>query len=279
MSTNTKQSDITLAIKQIIEDLMESVLDNVLVKHPFNPENHHANKPMYAALVPDEIFKGSHFERRFVTPFGRVWQKLAIAVGQAYHGNCKQEYIIRGVIKKGRQDRIYSILNSLDHKKKGVKPNWNEEIKYIMKGRGKLIPVEVNCDIFIESERTGETFAFEVKAPLPDKDQTKVSKEKIFKLLAMENSPINHAYFGLPYNPFGLKQDYHWPFAETWFNMQNDPCVLIGKELWELIGGVGAYEKFINEINKLGMDYKKIIYEQYLGIDVPNNINSTYTLK
>jgi hypothetical protein len=29
-------------------------------------------KPLYAALVPDEIFKGSDFERRFVTPFGDV---------------------------------------------------------------------------------------------------------------------------------------------------------------------------------------------------------------
>lgn len=37
---------------------------------PFIKEKHHANKPLYAALVPDEIFKGSHFERRFVTPFG-----------------------------------------------------------------------------------------------------------------------------------------------------------------------------------------------------------------
>ena len=37
-------------------------------------------------LVPDEIFKGSHFERRFVTPFGKVWERLANIVAEAHLG-------------------------------------------------------------------------------------------------------------------------------------------------------------------------------------------------
>ena len=63
-----------LAINRVISELMERVMDRVLITDPFIKEKHRANKPLYSALVPDEIFKGSHFERRFVTPFGGVWE-------------------------------------------------------------------------------------------------------------------------------------------------------------------------------------------------------------
>ena len=55
-----------------IQALMDRVMNRVLVEDPFIPEKHWAAKPLYAALVPDEVFKRSHFERRFVTPFGHA---------------------------------------------------------------------------------------------------------------------------------------------------------------------------------------------------------------
>lgn len=89
---------VTKAIIGVIQTMMDRVMDRVLVLDPFVAEKHHANKPLYAALVPDEIFKGSHFERRFVTPFGRVWEKLAVQVALAYHGHCTQGASVQGTI-------------------------------------------------------------------------------------------------------------------------------------------------------------------------------------
>ncbi len=63
---------VTQAILEVVKSMMDKVMERVLITNPFIVEQHHANKPLYAALVPDEIFKGSHFERRFVTPFGSV---------------------------------------------------------------------------------------------------------------------------------------------------------------------------------------------------------------
>ncbi len=74
------QDRVALAIKDVVSNMMNKVMNRVLIEDPFIKENHHAAKPLYAALVPDEIFKGSHFERRFVTPFGSVWEKLAMVV-------------------------------------------------------------------------------------------------------------------------------------------------------------------------------------------------------
>ena len=101
---------------------------------------------------------------------------------------------------------------------KREKPNWDKELAYIKAGGGKPIPVSVTCDILIKSQLTHQTYAFELKAPLPNCDQTKVSKEKMFKLLAMEDHKVNNAYYALVYNPYGKKrEDYAWDFPKRWF--------------------------------------------------------------
>ncbi|MCF8247030.1 MAG: TdeIII family type II restriction endonuclease [Saprospiraceae bacterium] len=61
-----RKERIGQAIKNVVLSMMDSVMDNVLINGPFIKEKHHPSKPLYATLVPDEIFKGSHFERRFV---------------------------------------------------------------------------------------------------------------------------------------------------------------------------------------------------------------------
>jgi len=94
----TKQERVAQAIKNVVSIMMEKVMENVLIKNPFIKEEHRANKPLYAALVPDEIFKGSHFERRFVTPFGGVWEKLAQVVAIEAHGNCSMGHTIEGIV-------------------------------------------------------------------------------------------------------------------------------------------------------------------------------------
>ncbi len=207
----SKKERIAVAIKTIVAEMMDRVMENVLVKDPFISEKHHAAKPLYAALVPDEIFKGAHFERRFVTPFGGVWEKLAVVVAKEMHGTCHQGKSVTGNVGEERLRRIQSVLNSLEHKTtkdKKKKPNWTEEMTYILAGGGKSIPVSVTCDLLFKNHETGKTYAFELKGPLPNSDQTKVSKEKLFKLLAMEPCTIDAAYYALPYNPYGSRKDY-----------------------------------------------------------------------
>lgn len=259
------------AILSVIKNLMDGVMNNVLYKHPFIAEEFSKDKPLYAALVPNEIWKGSHFERRFTTPFGKAWQSLAVEVGKTYHGQCGQEIKVEGLVGKESLRRIQEVLNRLEARE--ASPNWSEELTYILAGGGEPIPVTVNCDLLAVNKSTGKNYAFELKGPLPNSDQTKVSKEKMFKLLAMEGHPIEKAYFALPYNPYRIKENYSWKLTARWFDMKNDPCVLIGEETWDMIGGEGTYQFFINEVNKLGKHYKKRIYQEYLGIDPPEGFD------
>jgi hypothetical protein len=272
----SKQERVALAIKEVVSSMMNRVMDNVLIKDPFVKEKHRASKPLYAALVPDEIFKGSHFERRFVTPFGNVWERLAQVVAIEAHGSCLMGHTIDGVVGSESLRRIQEVLNQLEHSKKGdekIKPDWDKELKYIKKGGGEPIPVSVVCDIFIHNEETNTKYAFELKAPMPNSDQTKVSKEKMFKLLAMKPKRVDHAFFALPYNPYGKKEDYAWTFPRRWFDMQRDKSVLIGDEFWELIGGEGTYNNFIKEVNLIGKEYRERIYREFLEMEPPTDFD------
>ena len=157
-----------------------------------------------------------------------------------------------------------------EKEKKRITPDWDSELAFILKGKSKnLIPTTVICDVFAEDKKKNKKYAFELKAPLPNSDQTKVSKEKILKLYSMKPIQIDEAYFALPYNPYGRRKDYAWSFPARWFNMKEDKAVLIGDEFWEKIGGTGTYQAFIEAVNEIGIEYKEIIYKDYLGIEPP----------
>lgn len=270
------QEAMKKAIQNVIKTMMDSVMNRVMISDPFLPDKHKASKPLYAALVPDEIFKGSHFERRFVTPFGGVWEKLAVVAAKEGLGVGEQGHTIRGVVKRERLRRITEVLNKLEHPdEKGIKqkPDWDEEITYILEGDGEDIPVQVLCDVFAQDTKSNAKYAFELKAPMPNSDQTKVSKEKILKIYAMEPRQVDEAFFALPYNPYGKKEDYAWSFPARWFNMKKDPVVLIGDEFWEKIGGLGTYQAFIDAVNEIGIKYQTRIYKEYLGLEPPEKFD------
>lgn len=127
------------AIQNVIRSLMERVLQRVLVDDPFIKEEHRAKKPLYAALVPDEIFKGSHFERRFVTPFGTVWEQLALVAANEGLGHGFKSWRVIGNVPTERLRRIAEVLNNLEHAgthSKRQQPDWDTELAYVMQGDG-----------------------------------------------------------------------------------------------------------------------------------------------
>ena len=55
--SNSDKDEMKSAIQDVIAELMDAVIDKVLYTDPFVSDEHKAKKPLYAALVPDEIFK------------------------------------------------------------------------------------------------------------------------------------------------------------------------------------------------------------------------------
>ena len=130
--------------------------------------------------------------------------------------------------------------------------------------------MSVNCDVYVSRTSEEPGLAFELKAAKPNSDQTKVSKEKLLKLHCMGcPKRVKGAYYALPYNPYGRRESYDWWPPQRWFNMREDRCVLIGHELWDMLGGNGTYQAIIEVAESVGRLYRRRIYKEYLGRPPP----------
>ena len=174
------------------------------------------------------------------------------------HGNCSIGHTINGTVGMESLRRIQEVLSKLEHTNK---PNWKTELEYIKKGGGQPIPVSVKCDIFIHSETTNKRYAFEFDKVPSDNFQIKVSKEKMFKLLAMNPPQVDFAFYALPYNTSEI-------LLTKWFDIQEDECVLIRDDFWNLIGGEGIYDSIMKEVNLFGEESKKRVFKEYLDAEL-----------
>ncbi|MDX2216051.1 MAG: TdeIII family type II restriction endonuclease [Oculatellaceae cyanobacterium bins.114] len=262
-------------IQTVIKKLMDKVLEQVLNEDRLSKNNYRSENPLYAALVPDEIFKGSHFEKCFVAHFKEVWESLVLVAANKGLGYGVAQHEIIGNISQERLRRIAEILNRLEHgqvSERRVKPDWNAELSYVLQDQSvPLIPVKIICDVYAQNIETGEAYAFELEALLPNNKQTKASKEKLLKLYSMYPLQITGAYYALPYNSYETRENYSWSFPARWFDMKRDEVILIGDEFWEKIGGSGTYQAFVEALNEVGSEYKQRIYVEYLGINPPED--------
>lgn len=260
------------AIQDTIKILIDRLMKNMLISEPFSADRLRAEAHLYTKLVPEEIVIGADFERRFVTLFGTVWQDLAAAAANHGLGIGRKECTITGTIKSGRLRRIAETLNRLEHPAAGkarMRPDWHRELAYVLQGKGTPFPVQVHCDLVAENTATREKFAFDLKTPLANSDQSKVSKEKIFKLYAMEPQQVAGAFYALPYNPYDTRRNAERNFPARWFDVRKDEVVLIGDEFWEKLGSLETYRAFVDAVHEIGPAYQDRIYRDILGIEPP----------
>jgi len=249
---------------------MDIIINRRVNQEPFNEEELLKKNPFGARLVPEEIWKGSKFERSFVTVQGQIgFERIAIILAKQFHIDAQQNYSTEGEYSQGEDNEIHRIIDNLDHPQKGQKrnPDWKSEIEKINNAKNdEIISRQVVSDIWIKME--DKELFIELKAPKPNKDQCKVSKEKLFKIHCIktrENEP-HEVYFALPYNPFGLvKESYNWRFAFNYFDMLNSNVVLIGKEFWDYIGNEGVFEELLDLFEEVGEEIKTKIKNEYLS--------------
>lgn len=257
-------------IKSLILDFVEDVLNRRIVEEPFDISEFSKDRPFHAALVPEEIWKASKFERSFVTSLGQIgWEKIAQIVGEAKRGFAKNSYKVSGKLYQGELTTIQKIVYELEHKVgKEIKrrPDWSKEKGEIDNSRkGALVLVEVISDLYVESKDNIKLY-IELKSSLPNADQSRVSKEKMLKIYALRREETPEIYYALPDNPYRTKEKYSWPHPKRFFDMADTNCVLMGKDFWDKLGGAGTFEELLDIFNETGKITKKRIREEFLGI-------------
>jgi hypothetical protein len=232
------------------------------VKEPWDEAVERSIRPLHFALVPAAVWKGSKFERSFVTSLGNVWERAAIEASRGLSTWMQQGYVYKGKICSRQMQVITKILGDLEARRR--RPDWATEVAEVFAAAsGPKEDCQVTVDVATGDsapDRSTHKY-YEVKSPKPNSDQTKVSKEKMLKLTAAEGREC--AFFALPFNPWGTREAYDHPFPKRFFDMASDRAVLIGIEFWERLGGPGTWDALLRIAESVGASYSDQI-EAYL---------------
>ncbi len=199
-------------IKSELRSLFDRVIKKFSEKDFWDPERYKLERPFHSSLITVDFWISPKFERSFTTSLGQtVYERVAKCIASQFADKAENKKRIERHISTGELNTIQTILNELDlsteeTKEKGLerKPNWKKEIEEVLQSKtDEQVRTVVIMDLYFR--RNEKEYFFEIKSSKPNKDQSKVSKEKMLKLQAMYNGKVN-TYFAFPDNPY-LKRE------------------------------------------------------------------------
>lgn len=222
--------------------------------------------PFHEALLSREAIFWSRFERSFSTSFGqRVIEKISSYIAK-YSGaqNVITQKQTTVTLDVNKFSAIEHNIHTARSNTFGYSPDWNSEVNFIhnISPDGRVESQRVISDLYFE--RNGVANYFSIKTVKPNIDQTAEAKRDLLKLKLANNSA--NVYFGLYYNPFGEGRElYRWTPPMRIFNFHRDPCVLIGRDYWDTLGGRGTYDTVLEIAQSVSHELQQLV-RQY-GMD------------
>ena len=210
--------------------------------------------PFHRLLFSEEAILGARVERSVVTSMGtKLYPSIARTIAEDRFEQVFTEYTIEGEVNDAACNMIEQIVTELRtprrRRENPREPNHEDEVSYILNSRGGgRTNRAVTADLYIEDFGDGPLF-IELKSPLPNLDIAAESKRKIlYYLLIMDRKGVEgaQAHLGLTYNPFISREDYAHSYTKQIMDMERQ--VLMGSELWDMIGGQGTYTELLEII-------------------------------
>ena len=210
--------------------------------------------PFHRLLFSEEAILGARVERSVVTSMGNtLYPSIARTIAEDRFAQVFTEHTIEGEVNDAACNMIEQIVTELRtprrRRETPREPSHFEEVSDILNSRGGgRTNRAVTADLYIEDFQGGPLFV-ELKSPLPNLDIAAESKRKIlYYLLIMDRKGVAgaQAYLGLTYNPYIRREDYAHSFTKQIMDMERQ--VLMGSELWDLLGGQGTYAELLDII-------------------------------
>lgn len=242
-------------MKAVHEALIEAELRNCVLNTIARLKSEDTHKPFHAALLPEQALFWSRFERSFSTSFGqRVIEqisKLAAESGGATRAETQRATQIE--VPTSQLAAIDDHIAGLRDRRGSDAAGWSETLAALMSVPASTTKQDRRVISDLWWERDGINHYMSIKTVKPNLDQTAEAKRDLLKLKLAE--PDARVYFGLYYNPYGeTRSDYRWGFPRRIFKLDTDPCVLIGRDYWNTLGGTGFYDELLRIAERVGSE-------------------------
>jgi hypothetical protein len=258
--------DTKKRIEELLSHVMERIIHRRTVLEPFDEEEILKKNPFGFRLVPVEIWKGSKFERSFVTSLGQaIFEQIAKIIAEGTGSAAENQYDTEITINTFRIEKIDELLKY--QRESRISPDWDTEVEEILNLKNnKFENLKVKFDLYIKRADGSEEY-YSFKTVKPNLDQTEVAKRDMLRIKCGKEDC--KPYFALPFNPAGEGNEYRKAHSIPFrlFNMDNDKCVLIGKTLWNKIGeDENTYDELMKIFEEVGKKYSGKIKKDYLGL-------------
>ena len=247
-------------IKETIKDCIRAKFQS------YKPETN--EMPFHYRLLGKDRMALYSFIQSLNTTFGvSIYEPVAIALAGEKFRVAKSQVKPFDTISSEAQRQIQTILNGLVRADRDPdKFAETEEIKKVCQV-GSLQKVKLTrVDIWLESH-DGELFLIDMKTVKPNIGDFQKYKQTLLEWTAAElmrnpDAKIN-TLIGIPYNPYEPEPYRRWTLRGM-LDMQNE--ILIAEEIWDFIGGKGAYAALLDAFEIAGIELRPEIdhyFEQF----------------
>jgi hypothetical protein len=208
--------------------------------------------PFHDALVPGITLLG---ERRFSTRLGNLHEKVAAVIASEVHAEVQQPHDLSGPIPVLSGEFITQRIGALERRE--ARPNAQYEREQILGHFGNEVNAATRIDLYVRTQGD-EAHYFEIKSAKPNKDQCIQMKRHLLTTLAIRREASTHAWWGVPYNPYG-RGEYRHAYPLVFFDFEHE--VLIGEPFWDFLGGPGTYEGLLDVYRRVGEHFTERLRE------------------
>lgn len=208
--------------------------------------------PFHAPFFTDEGLRAFKNQRSIVTSLGQsLIPRIAQLIALDKYKEVYRDRLIRGEADEGMVTKIRQIVNELrtGRRQPDAQREWDEIAKSTS---GHRIQQQVIADLYIGDFTDGPLFV-EIKSPRPNLDicaETKLKMLMFRAIMHVQGKTGAQAYLGLWYNPDIDREKYSHSIIRRVMDMKHD--VLLGEELWNMIGGPGTYEELLDILQEAG---------------------------
>ena len=211
--------------------------------------------PFHRLFFSDEALLSARVERSVVTAMGdKLYPALAKALAEDRYSDVDLEHNVEGTVNDAAANMVEQIVTELrtpkSRRDSPRQPDHEAELTAILNSPGGgQVSRAITADLYVGDFPQGPLF-IELKTPMPNLDIAAESKRKIlYYHLIMDRKGVKNAkaFLGLTYNPFITRKKYGHSFTKQIMDMENQ--VLIGQEMWDMLGGAGAFDELLEIID------------------------------
>jgi len=240
--------------KQIAAEVRELLLAKLAEKlEKYKPETD--ARPFHDRLFGRRNMLLSSRIHSLVTSLGSsVFEKVGMIIASKRFAESQSQYTgLKGYLSEDALQEIGHIVDDLGSGRST--PNRDDETRRVMiKAAQGVLREERNprIDLFLKTE-DGEEIYIDIKTPKPNKGECTNMKKALLEWVAIrastDPSVKTRSLLGMPYNPYDPKPYDRWT-GRALFDRESE--LLVGRELWEFLGGEGAYDDLLDISAEVG---------------------------